>query len=569
MNNLLIELIKLVQEQPGKTGREYARTLRSRGFEFTTKSDVNHTLYGYPIYFEGNIDERLIPHWKVTSVAITYLNTITTSGQPNYLDKGGSQKKKPETPRVETSASDTKVIKRFRNECRNDFDLKYDPALKLYAWQDNAFNYWKANNYQAIIQAVTGSGKTRLALAAVDSFIQYGQSLGEAWKVLIVVPTKDLMMQWFGSIQDTLNNSLDRSYKVGLLGDGFVQSLKYVDILVGITNSVSKYNVLPKGSNGLFIGDECHHFGTENSYKVLEESFCFRLGLTAYLERVADNGVQDIIVPYFNASNYRYGYSDAIEDKVIAPFEITFVIVEPTSHERVILDDLDLNISKLYKELTYRHPELKNAGKDDFWIELNKCARGDFKAIKYRNLVYKRRSVVVKLKSKLDAFSTLASYIKKSQGCFGFTQLSETAANIESLLRNKGVDCRMLDGKVKQDYRTAIFSSFRNNQVKMIVAPKLLDEGIDVPRANLAIITGRNKTMRQSIQRIGRVVRRKDENGKGYIIIIASKGTIEDPNNSQQDSFYEIFDDPMIKISQYQYPSQTKELEDLLRQWKL
>jgi RNA polymerase primary sigma factor len=377
------------------------------------------------------------------------------------------------------------------------------------------------------------------------------------------------MDQWSISIRKDLLLPLDRPYKIGFLGDGNKQGLHHVDILIGISNSVQNYRTLPKGCKGLIIGDECHHYGTQNSIKMLEKNYTYRLGITAYLERIADNGVEDIIVPYFGSNEFHYGYAEAIDEEVIAPFEITFIIAEMSDSEKAVMEELNTQITKYNRQLIGKYPNLKNAGTDQFWAQINKLAGFDKGARMFRNLIYKRRSDVVKLKSKFIVYSHLVDLLKRSKGAFGFTQISETADEVVRILSAYRIKCQKLDGKTNQKIRKQVMSSFRSHDIDMLVAPKLLDEGIDVPTANLAIITGRNSSMRQTIQRIGRVVRRKDENGKGYIVIIASKDTIEDPNNKDQEAFYEVFNDSQIKINKFQFPSQINEIEEHFKKWEL
>ena len=95
----------------------------------------------------------------------------------------------------------------------------------------------------------------------------------------------------------------------------------------------------------------------------------------------------------------------------------------------------------------------------------------------------------------------------------------------------------------------------------------ILDQGIDVPSADLAIITGRSKSRRQMIQRIGRVVRRKEDNGMGKIIILISKSTIDDPDTNDNDAFYDVFEDTNIVIKRLEYEGNPTLLIEKIEEW--
>jgi RNA polymerase primary sigma factor len=71
---------------------------------------------------------------------------------------------------------------------------------------------------------------------------------------------------------------------------------------------------------------------------------------------------------------------------------------------------------------------------------------------------------------------------------------------------------------------------FRSGASQILAAPRLLDEGIDVPEADLGIIVAANRSRRQMVQRLGRVIRKKDDGRVGRLVVLYSKGTVEDPD---------------------------------------
>ena len=71
----------------------------------------------------------------------------------------------------------------------------------LYPWQEECLSRWMANRGRGMVQAVTGSGKTRLALEAA---VRLEEALGQKLFVKIVVPTGSLLRQWNQALREFL-----------------------------------------------------------------------------------------------------------------------------------------------------------------------------------------------------------------------------------------------------------------------------------------------------------------------------------------------------------------------------
>jgi hypothetical protein len=65
-------------------------------------------------------------------------------------------------------------------------------------------------------------------------------------------------------------------------------------------------------------------------------------------------------------------------------------------------------------------------------------------------------------------------------------------------------------GQLREERRT-VLSRFADGSLDVLAVPRVLDEGIDVPAADLAVIAGASRSRRQMIQRRGRVLRRKPD----------------------------------------------------------
>lgn len=81
-----------------------------------------------------------------------------------------------------------------------------------------------------------------------------------------------------------------------------------------------------------------------------------------------------------------------------------------------------------------------------------------------------------------------------------------------------------------KDDRAQGMDDFRSGASQILAAPRLLDEGIDVPEADLGVIVSANRSQRQMVQRLGRVIRKKEDGRHGRLVVLYSKDTVEDPD---------------------------------------
>ena len=163
----------------------------------------------------------------------------------------------------------------------------------LYAWQLEALSSWLRCGRSGIIEAVTGSGKTNVAIAAIKD------ARRRDLFVLVVVPSRVLMEQWTKRLLESLPDS-----RIGRLGDNFSDRADDCDILVTTRHSASAKKPLPPdGKSGFIVADECHGFGGGVLRKSLLHEYEERLGLTATLER-SDDAVDKTLIPYFGGVSY-------------------------------------------------------------------------------------------------------------------------------------------------------------------------------------------------------------------------------------------------------------------------
>ena len=75
--------------------------------------------------------------------------------------------------------------------------------------------------------------------------------------------------------------------------------------------------------------------------------------------------------------------------------------------------------------------------------------------------------------------------------------------------------------------RKDILEAFNKGEYLALVASKVLNEGVNIPEANVAVVLSGSGTIREHVQRLGRILRRRQ--GKEAVLYeVISKDTVED-----------------------------------------
>lgn len=408
-------------------------------------------------------------------------------------------------------------------------------SLELRPWQDRALKEWQAAGRRGVIEAVTGAGKTHVALCAMR------EHLGRGISVCVLIPTIELQVQWEREIRNTLGVTKG----IGKLGGGHRQSLgdRKTQLLLATPQSGMKHELLPQGREGLLVADEVHHLGADQWSLALEERFEYRLGLTATYER-DDNGIADFLDPYFGGVVYRLGYEEALADKVISRFRIAFIGVDFEPDERAEYDKQDEWARKNRRSLVEDYG-LPREPFGEFMKAVTILAqsgdRGSKKAGLYLSAFSKRRQILARSRAKLSGVAELEEAIRAAERSILFAQTKEAAEAAVDRLHEVGIDGRVLTSDMDLDERHQVFAGFEDGDHDLVAAPRLLDEGVDVPAADLAIVLASSRSRRQMVQRMGRVVRLKADGRPARLAVLYVQGTAEDPHiGAHQDFLHEV-----------------------------
>jgi superfamily II DNA or RNA helicase len=368
--------------------------------------------------------------------------------------------------------------------------------LSLRSYQKKAIENWINAGKKGCIILPTGSGKTIIAIKLIEIINS---------PTLIVVPTLDLMEQWTRFLSKYF-----QKIEIGNIGGG-------ISNITGIT--VSTYDSAFIRSS--FIGnkfafvifDEVHHLAAPG-YRNIAEQFIspYRLGLTATYER-EDNLHLDF-PRLVGGIVYQLSVNELAKDKHIASFIVEKRYVK-------LLPEEEIEYHKNYDQyLSY----LQKLGLRYGQIGFQKLIMISGKNQYARNALLARNKaldIALNSESKIEELRKILIENPHMKTII-FTQHNK----LVYLISNKFLIPFITHKSSKQEREDAL-NGFRDGRYRVLVTSKVLDEGVDVPDAELGIIVSGTGSKREFIQRLGRLLRTKPNNKNAKLIEIISSGTSE------------------------------------------
>jgi superfamily II DNA or RNA helicase len=384
---------------------------------------------------------------------------------------------------------------------RNYPDIALTPTLQIEPrdYQQAALDAWRTHDRQGTVILPTGSGKTFLGLQAIaDAGVS----------ALVVTPTIDLMNQWHATLTNAFGDQLTE--EVGVLGGG-----SHEIAAVTVTTYDSAYRYIDEYGDqfGLLITDETHHLAAETYLQIPEMTLApYRLGLTATYERA--DGREELLEDRMGPVVYEEAVDD-LAGEFLSEYETIQMSVELTSEERTEYDDE----YQIYRDYVDSHDFVlwKEQGYAEFLKRTSYDPQGR------RALIAKQRAerIARTANKKLD---TLDNLLKRHHDdrVIVFTANNDFAYDIS---REFIIPC--ITHQTDTDERTEILERFRSGEYSMLATSQVLDEGIDVPAANVGIILSGSASKRQYAQRLGRILRPTDDRQPARLYEIITTDTME------------------------------------------
>lgn len=322
--------------------------------------------------------------------------------------------------------------------------------------------------------------------------------------MLVVVPTLALLDQWRVAFQEDLGVSEN---EIACFGGGYSPPTKPLVVNIAVVNTarvVAGRLVRSMPGPWMLVADECHRYGSPVNKAVLELPYRWTLGLSATPEREFDTGFEEYLQPRVGQIIFQYDYAAAKRDGVISPFALWNYKVPLTPKEDAAYEAISEKIRKLqhtllgqYKRWGLPVPSLKDmlASQDDPSVAA------------LRRYLLQRRSIAIRAAYRLPAAARIATQFRQQQVLL-FHERIEDANRLDRLLEQVGLRTAVYHSKLSPVQRSLNLLLFRRGAVGSLVTCRALDEGLDVPGAEIGILVASTRSTRQRIQRLGRVLRR-------------------------------------------------------------
>ncbi|HET7499368.1 MAG TPA: DEAD/DEAH box helicase family protein [Kofleriaceae bacterium] len=379
---------------------------------------------------------------------------------------------------------------RFSDELRNrGIQLSWSlPALRWY--QEAALASWQAAGCRGVIALPTGAGKTLAAIAAIAR-------LGVA--ALCLVPTRLLLDQWARAL------AAYSGQPIGRLGDG-----DHVVAPLTVATFASAVTWAPRMGDrfGLVIVDEAHHVGAWCPGEIFELLVApARLGLTA-----TPPDDRDALTRHVGPVVYTRSLTDLMGDG-LAEFDIMSVPIELDREERQRYRELRGRFAASFSAFARAQPD---AGWSEYVRDATHSRQGQAALAAWREY----RALIAYPRGKREALRDLLAQHAGSR------TLVFTADNATAYAIARELLIMPITHEIRRAERTAAIEGFRSGERPVLVSAQVLDEGFDVPDAELAIVVGGTSSARRHAQRIGRVLRPRDGK-RARVYELAVSGTTE------------------------------------------
>ena len=383
----------------------------------------------------------------------------------------------------------------YEDEARAYSELSRAPAVKHepFVYQREALQAWERARFRGVVVLPTGTGKTFLATLAIAS---------RKRSTLVVVPTLDLVNQWYDGLSAAFGEP------IGIVGGGYHE---VEDITVTTYDSAYLHMERLGSRFGLVVFDEYHHLPSA-SYS-LGAKMClapFRLGLSATPERTDERGYDDTIGPIV----FRRDITE-LAGEYLAAYDVQRLAVPLSADERAQYEAA----RDVYRSFL-RANQIRMSERDGWQRFLLLSSQSD--AGRRAFLAYReQKKLALAAPGKLAVLGKLLHAHRRDRTIV----FTEDNATVYQIARQFLVPAITHQTKVKE--RSFLLSSFNEGALTAIVTSKVLNEGVNVPEANVAIVLSGNASVREHVQRLGRILRKTGDKLATMYELVAA-GTAEE-----------------------------------------
>jgi superfamily II DNA or RNA helicase len=382
-----------------------------------------------------------------------------------------------------------------RAKAYNKLDgLRHLSARTARPYQEEAVAAWRKGRWRGVIVLPTGAGKSYVAERVIAEVKR---------STLVVVPTLDLLSQWYGNLKAAFGE------EIGVVGGG-VHDVR--DLTVTTYDSACIHMERYGDRFGLVIWDEAHHLPAPAYARAAESCIApLRLGLTATPER--PDGLEARMIELVGPIVYRREITE-LAGEYLAEYSTEVVTVRLTDDEKARYDAMRAK----YRAFVDMH-RISMRGQDGWRQFLQMSARSKDGRAAFKAWLESKR-IMHGTARKLEMVRALVTQ-EWGRRTIVFTNDNDTAYRIAGELL---APCITHHTDVKE--RRRWLDAFGAGEITVLVTSRVLNEGVDLPAAEVAIVVSGTSTVRESVQRLGRILRPQADK-QAVLYELVSEGTTE------------------------------------------
>ena len=386
--------------------------------------------------------------------------------------------------------------------------------LELRKYQKNAIAAWVKNNNRGIFQMATGTGKTKTSLAAVTKILDVYYSNQVKCGLVVVVPYVVLLEQWLKDLKEfqisaiacyeSKNKWLPRvEENIRLFNENVRDKLFLITTTKTLISTDFQRCIATIKGDYIFLADEMHHLTSDMMRQSLPQNAKYRLGLSATLMTKYNSAKMEELKAYFGGIIYKYSMKEAIETDCLTRYFYYPIYVELTDEEKSDYYEVSKKISKA----------MMLAGND----------LDDDDNIPLKALLSQRGRILASASNKLIKLKEMAPQFKDKANLIIYCgdKIESNVKYIDKVYEivnnEEGIISAKFTAEENPQQRRDILDLFGKKVIQALIAIRCLDEGVDIPQLETAIIMSSGTNPKEFIQRRGRILRKAA--GKQYSYI--------------------------------------------------
>lgn len=500
-----------------------------------------HTFNSWNIYSKDYAKSHNDTFYQYWNNKVNHINFIDIEDllDAEYIDKFSTNDDIDELYKA--------IFDEDENKSKRGLELDFEP------WENQleASNKWYENK-KGILEMATGTGKTKTAIYIYDRLLKEQNKLF----TIVVVPDITLLNQWYDELSKYNKNILKTysseknwhiEFKNKINKYRFKDNEYPIIVSTNQTFQTSRFQEELRKLKGdyFLIVDEMHNWGTINIMNN-KPNYKYILGLSATPELHFKDDLNKVLFDYFGGIVYKYNLEMAIKDGVLVPYFYHPIIINLTDIEKENYINLSHRIARLI------------GGEDEFEnIQNNPQAE---------QLLFRRSRIIYGATNKMTKFNKLINQIEEKGRLVVYSgitsekevemNLTEEEANnqtflkqidnVADILNKKGIRFARYTSNETEIERLSSIKAFSNDTYSTLLAIKCLDEGVDIPSIERAIILASSTNPREFVQRRGRILRKSARTNKtfaevyDFIVLENDLDTFNSLNKNELARFYEF-----------------------------